>query len=557
MNDVSIPAVDERTKKRGRALWILAAILAVAAGLRLHRLGETGFWFDERASVMSAAGHFGDWMNLPIDRVIDSPPDLSSVSRQGSIMAAWRSPDFHPPLYAILLRIWRQIIGESDAEIRGLSVLASLLAIVFLFDLGRTLAGERCALWACAIMAVAEPQIRYAQEARPYMLWQTLGMAACAAAARLVVFGPGWRRAISLSLCLLGLVLTHYLAVFSAAAVVVWCGFYLRGRALRQAAIAAAVSLVILAFIGGGIIQRAYQAHGDTDWLGESPAGHLATTLQRAAILPTTFLARPLDNSEKWADAGAVIYLLPWLMRGKLARLCGIWLLAGVGSVFALDLIRSTLALALIRFTLVAAPAVYLTLASLPARRPILGEHFALADLMPIVAIVYALLNLGSAYDQTWKGQWPMLGADVRALARPGDIVVIASPETLFMYDPAKMYEGVSYYSHPIPCPVLLLDRPADAATSPFPPTPSRRAAFAEAVSAIADAGYTGVELMADVPHAAPATFGPDLRRQLRAQLDELHLAVSNVNAFTLFADGDTYHPTWIEADDPRRHMRD
>jgi sugar phosphate isomerase/epimerase len=79
---------------------------------------------------------------------------------------------------------------------------------------------------------------------------------------------------------------------------------------------------------------------------------------------------------------------------------------------------------------------------------------------------------------------------------------------------------------------------------------------LSEAVSAIAAAGFSGVELMADVPHAHPASFAPGARRQLRAQLDELHLTVSNVNAFTLFADGDTYHPTWIEDDPARRKAR-
>jgi uncharacterized membrane protein len=457
MNDVSIPAVDERTKKGRRSLLILAAILAVAAGLRLYRLGEASFWFDERASVMSAAGHFSDWMNLPLDRVIDPAPDLTSVSRQGSIVAAWRSPDFHPPLYAITLRIWREIVGESDADIRGLSVLASLAAIVCLFDLGRTLAGDRCALWACAIMAVAQPQIQYAQEARSYMLWQTLGLAACAAAARLVVSGPGWRRAAVLNLCLLAMILTHFLAIVYAVALALWCGFYLRGRALRQAAIAAAASAVILTFIGSGLIAQAYHTHSDTNWLGDSPAGHVIRTLQRAALLPATFLAEPSPEAEKWAMAGSAIFVLPWIMRGKLARFCGLWLLVGVGSIVALDLMRGTQALGYIRFTLVASPAVYLTIASLPLRRPI-------RDFLPIAAIICALFALTTEYDPTWKGQWRQLGGDVRELVRPGDMLVLASPETLFLYDPIKMYEGVSFYSRPIPCPVLLLDRPADGA---------------------------------------------------------------------------------------------
>ena len=77
-----------------------------------------------------------------------------------------------------------------------------------------------------------------------------------------------------------------------------------------------------------------------------------------------------------------------------------------------------------------------------------------------------------------------------------------------------------------------------------------------EAVDAIASAGYAGVELMADVPHAYPPTFDDAQRRAFRHQLVKRKLAVSNINAFTLFADGDTYHPTWIEDSAARRDQR-
>ena len=83
-----------------------------------------------------------------------------------------------------------------------------------------------------------------------------------------------------------------------------------------------------------------------------------------------------------------------------------------------------------------------------------------------------------------------------------------------------------------------------------------KRNTLAEAVDAIADAGYAGVEVMADVPHAHPATFSPGDRAALRRQLADRGLAVSNVNAFTHFADGDTYHPTWIAGDGARRRVR-
>ena len=77
-----------------------------------------------------------------------------------------------------------------------------------------------------------------------------------------------------------------------------------------------------------------------------------------------------------------------------------------------------------------------------------------------------------------------------------------------------------------------------------------------EAIDAIASIGYTGVELMADVPHAHPASFSIEQRKQLHQQLDSLGIIVSNVNGFTHFACGDTYHPTWVEDNAAKRQLR-
>jgi sugar phosphate isomerase/epimerase len=83
-----------------------------------------------------------------------------------------------------------------------------------------------------------------------------------------------------------------------------------------------------------------------------------------------------------------------------------------------------------------------------------------------------------------------------------------------------------------------------------------KKNSITEAVNAIAGAGYSGVELMADVPHAYPPSFDAEQRLALANQLRSLRVAVSNVNAFTLFALGDTYHPSWIEDDERLRETR-
>jgi sugar phosphate isomerase/epimerase len=77
-----------------------------------------------------------------------------------------------------------------------------------------------------------------------------------------------------------------------------------------------------------------------------------------------------------------------------------------------------------------------------------------------------------------------------------------------------------------------------------------------EAIGVIGDIGYAGVELMADLHHAYPPAMDANRLAHTKEYLASRKLPVSNVNAFTLFACGDTYHPTWIEADPKKRQQR-
>lgn len=83
-----------------------------------------------------------------------------------------------------------------------------------------------------------------------------------------------------------------------------------------------------------------------------------------------------------------------------------------------------------------------------------------------------------------------------------------------------------------------------------------KRNTLHEAVDVIASIGYAGVEVMADVPHALPTRFSRTERDELIKRIRGNGLTPSNLNAFTLFACGDTYHPTWIEDDANLRQQR-
>jgi sugar phosphate isomerase/epimerase len=77
-----------------------------------------------------------------------------------------------------------------------------------------------------------------------------------------------------------------------------------------------------------------------------------------------------------------------------------------------------------------------------------------------------------------------------------------------------------------------------------------------ESIKAIADIGYTAVEILCDIPHAYPPKFGEKEIQSVKSVLSEYNIEISNLNAFTLFAIRDTQHPSWIENDQRQRGLR-
>jgi sugar phosphate isomerase/epimerase len=83
-----------------------------------------------------------------------------------------------------------------------------------------------------------------------------------------------------------------------------------------------------------------------------------------------------------------------------------------------------------------------------------------------------------------------------------------------------------------------------------------KQVSLEESLGQIAACGYEGAEIMADVPHAYPPHMDGRRRKAVVDLLKELRLGVTNLNAFTLFAQGDTWHPSWIEPDAEARARR-
>jgi sugar phosphate isomerase/epimerase len=77
-----------------------------------------------------------------------------------------------------------------------------------------------------------------------------------------------------------------------------------------------------------------------------------------------------------------------------------------------------------------------------------------------------------------------------------------------------------------------------------------------ESIVEISKIGYGGIEILCDTPHAFPLPLNNHRINEIKDVLASNSIEISNLNAFTLFGIGDTYHPSWIEENSSYRKIR-
>jgi sugar phosphate isomerase/epimerase len=83
-----------------------------------------------------------------------------------------------------------------------------------------------------------------------------------------------------------------------------------------------------------------------------------------------------------------------------------------------------------------------------------------------------------------------------------------------------------------------------------------KKFSLVESIKAIADIGYDAIEILCDIPHAYPPNFTGKKIQTVRELISKCNIQISNLNAFTLYAITDVYHPSWIEYDGHLRELR-
>jgi uncharacterized membrane protein len=424
----------------GWVRWSLPlAILLLALGLRLYRLDNQSFAFDE------------GWTSYAIHH---------------SWRAMWGvlAPDNHPPLYYVLVKAFADLAGYGDLALRFSSVVCGMVLIAGLYVLGRRLGGVVMGVSAALFAACAPSFIYYAQEARMYGLLMAL---AALSSYSLLRFGedPGLLRWwVAYVLTTSAALYTHYFAVLLLLAQnVLWLLWCVRGSVEQHAhrkapSLAerfkwwglgqAAVLVLYLPWLPTAV--RQVSIGQGTWWRMPLPASVIARDIWRFYVLGPR---RPagVPPFGPWlgavALAGLVALFLGWRRRPKAWAFVLVTLVVPVGLVV---LVGSHIPVYTDRYTLVATPGLALTvgLGIAACWEALTGSWAWLGRVAAVVLLVAVLIaplpQLRAVYgDPTyWREDFRRAAVYVEQKAAAGDTVVMLGswqPITHYYRGPATL----------------------------------------------------------------------------------------------------------------------
>jgi mannosyltransferase len=219
--------------------WPLAALIVLAAALRLATLTEQSFWYDESFTPVHV---FHTGLGATLKAVVHS--------------------ENTPPLWYLLAWVDVRVFGDGALALRLPSALAGIATVPLVWAIGNELAGRRAALVGAALVAVNPLFVWYSQEARAYGLFVFFAALAMLCFVRLLR-APSAARAAWFALSGALALLTHYFAVFLLVPMVL---LLLRERSVRRAALPAAGALGVVGLALLPLIS-AQGGHG-TQWIG-------------------------------------------------------------------------------------------------------------------------------------------------------------------------------------------------------------------------------------------------------------------------------------------------
>lgn len=430
--------------KRWSTCIALAGILILAAALRIYHLGYTSAWIDEIASLQLSSGQSIGKFDCPTDQIVQPAPQPTQMRASRPVADIWRAlkDDTHPPLYSLILRVWRMLFGDADAATRSLSLFCSLLAIYFLFDSVRLLTDVSAAFWAATMMAIASSQIEYAQETRGYMMLVLFSVAAVNAAVRIEKLGPDVARFASLTLALLGAMTTHYYGAAVFAAIFIHALLSFKLRPSRTILLASTTALALFLLTTGPLLwSQRLNFHHNMTWIDDDSPGLVLRTLQRFCALPLRFCLGSISKISPLNASSILILILPLLLMRRQPGLRIWWLLAICAMLLPLsaDLANRSRSLELLRYSLPASPAIFALAASLFNDRKGMIRH-----VIPAAMLLACMAGLLDAYERPQKPDWRGLAADFDRVAAADEPIIAYYLDDRFWYS-ATMYAALAH----------------------------------------------------------------------------------------------------------------
>lgn len=459
---------DEKRANPSRWHWLditlLILVLLIALGVRIASMGRP-LSMDELWHLGISTANGSPLGQFEPDHVYLTAQDQTSLAGASSFWHIWTRMDgvLHPPLYMIVLRLWRDVFGESDAAAVSCSIAWSLVAIGFVFASARLVSDRYTAALVTVAMAVARTQVFLALAVRGYEMLIALGAIALWQMIRIETLGPTRRRMTTLALITLPLLLTHYFAIGAAAAI----GLYglVRGRGHRISftgsilAAAAVYAVIWLPF-----------ARRQLNDLSTGDALVKLNTLDPAA-LAMSLLATPMrlivdmPGTQSIAAAISVVAIvaiaIAWTLAPQKSRRLVpmvLWLVCTIGFIGLLDVARVTQHSHFIRYLSLATPAVFVIVA---AAGNVGGRVTAILSgaLLLALAVAFRLPH------QPIKADGPEYSNTARWLAQhagPGDALLVVDGVGQFRFGDMLLLH-CSHEPGLFPRPIVKVSQPLSA----------------------------------------------------------------------------------------------
>jgi hypothetical protein len=220
--DVDVAAVESPAAegRRGRSIpWATLAIgVVVAAGVVARFVADSHLWLDEALTVNIA--------RLPLSQLTEA------LRHDGS-----------PPLYYAVLHGWMQLFGSGTIAVRALSGICSVACLPLAWRVGKRVGGRTLAQAFLVLLALSPFAVQYATEARMYAMAMLLVLAGGLALLNLLE-RPSPALSAAVAVVTGALLLTHYYALYTVAAVGAVLAWYAWRGEDRAAARRALVSMV-------------------------------------------------------------------------------------------------------------------------------------------------------------------------------------------------------------------------------------------------------------------------------------------------------------------------